>query len=272
MHRGGDRRADRRGVTSNQAETFVIGGRRAVVEAIRSGRAHRVLVARETRGSEGLRSVLAHAEQAGIPVEAVAREALGRWGIVGDQGVVAEVDLPQELGERALSEDPRAADGLVVVLDGITDPQNFGACARSAEAAGAALLVARTRRAAPTSAAAVRASSGALLHLPVVRVPNLPRALERLKARGSFVVGLDHRADVSLQDAQAPGRPLTLVVGAEDVGLSRLVRESCDLLLSIPMHGRTESLNASAALAVALFGYALRPGPSAAPAAHAPRP
>jgi 23S rRNA (guanosine2251-2'-O)-methyltransferase len=152
--------------------------------------------------------------------------------------------------------DPQA---LVVVLDGITDPQNFGASARTAEAAGASLLVARKRRAAPLTAAAVRASAGALLHLPVARVANLTRAVERLKDRGFSVVGLDHRASTSIHDEEPPPRPLALVVGAEGEGISRLVRESCDFLVSIPMAGRTGSLNAAAALAVGLFGYAVRP-------------
>jgi len=106
-----------------------------------------------------------------------------------------------------------ASDALVVVLDGMTDPQNFGACARSAEAAGAELLLARHRRAAPFTAAAVRASAGALLHLPVARVHNLVRALESLQDRGFTTVGLDQRAQATIHDA-APGRPLALVVGA----------------------------------------------------------
>jgi 23S rRNA (guanosine2251-2'-O)-methyltransferase len=105
----------------------------------------------------------------------------------------------------------------------------------------------------------VRASAGALLHLPVARVTNLSKAVDHLKERGFFVVGLDHRAEVSIHQAPVPHRPLALVVGAEDTGVSRLVRERCDQLVSIPMPGRTGSLNASAALAVALFGYALRP-------------
>ena len=102
-------------------------------------------------------------------------------------------------------------------------------------------------------------SSAVRLHVPVARVTNLSRSLEHLKDRGFFVVGLDQNAPVNIYEASDPSWPLAVVVGAEDVGLSRLVRESCDLVVAIPMAGRTGSMNASAALAAALFGYALRP-------------
>ncbi|HEX8100940.1 MAG TPA: RNA methyltransferase, partial [Actinomycetota bacterium] len=133
-----------------------------------------------------------------------------------------------------------------------------GACARAAEAAGATVLIARKRRSAPLTYAALKASAGALLHLKVVRVTNVHRALEHLQHEGFFVVGLDHAATSTIHDAELPPRPLALVVGAEDVGMSRLVREACDQVVSIPMSGRTQSLNAAAALAVGLFGYAVR--------------
>lgn len=177
------------------------------------------------------------------------------------QGVVAFVVVPEELDEHALLGMADDADGLIVVLDGITDPQNLGAAARSAEAAGVTAMITRTRRAAPLSGAAIRASGGALLHLPLARVPNLTRNLEHLKDLRYTVVGLDHAGARTIHDGPAPARPLALVLGAEDAGLSRLVRETCDLVVSIPMAGRTAALNASAALAVALFGYALRPAP-----------
>ncbi|HCO01973.1 MAG TPA: 23S rRNA (guanosine(2251)-2'-O)-methyltransferase RlmB [Actinobacteria bacterium] len=229
-----------------------------MVEALRSGRASRVVIASGSERTEGLRSVLAEAERQRVSVEHVDRRELD--AVAGDdhQGVVAFVTPPRELDERELRDRTWTPDALVVVLDGMTDPQNFGACARSAEAAGAELLLARHRRAAPFTAAAVRASAGALLHLPVARVHNLVRALESLQDRGFTTVGLDQRAQATIHDA-APGRPLALVVGAEGEGISRLVRERCDLLVSIPMPGRTASLNASAALSVALFGFALRP-------------
>jgi 23S rRNA (guanosine2251-2'-O)-methyltransferase len=236
-----------------------VGGRRAVAEAIRSGRATRLMVARGSTPTEGLRSVLDEAEANGLGVEWVDPGAIDSLGFRDHQGVAAIVNPPRELDERAIGSSDFDPDAVVVVLDGITDPQNLGACTRSAEAAGAAMLITRKRRAAPLSAGAVRASAGALFHLPVARVANISRALENLKKRGFYAVGLDQRARSDIHQAPPPPRPLALVVGAEDVGLSRLVRESCDELVAIPMAGRTSSLNASAALAVALFGYALRP-------------
>lgn len=169
--------------------------------------------------------------------------------------MVARVQTPRALAERDLSTWPFGADALVVVLDGVTDPQNLGAAARSAEAAGAAMLVTRVRRSAPVSAAAVRASAGALLHLPHARVANVTRALGRLQEAGFFVVGLDGAAPSSVYDEPSPPGRIALVLGGEGAGLSRLVRERCDALVALPMAGRVASLNASAALAAVLYSY-----------------
>jgi 23S rRNA (guanosine2251-2'-O)-methyltransferase len=254
-------RAGRRPGERAHPGAWPIGGRRPVLEALRSGRAKRVLVATEARTTEGLRALLREAERSSTPVERVDSTAVEALGLRDHQGVAALVVPPAELDEHAIATASFDPDALVVVLDGITDPQNFGACARSAEAAGASLLVARKRRAAPLTPAAVRASAGALLHLPTARVANIPRALQQLRDRGFFVAGLDHRADIDIHRASRPPRPLAMVVGAEDVGLSRLSRDACDLLVSIPMKGQTASLNASAALSVGLFAYAARSAP-----------
>lgn len=255
------RRARRTG-----ARTDLVGGRRAVLEAIRSGRARHVTVARGTRRTSGMRELLAEAARAGLEVRWEERVAVDATGVPDHQGVVAAVSAPTDLDERALAGLPFGGDALVVVLDGITDPQNLGACARTAEAAGATVLVVRRRRGAPPTGTALRASAGALLHLPLARVTNLVRAIESLKAAGFTVVGLDHRAPATIHEAPVPDRPLAIVLGSEGEGISRLVRESCDALVSIPMRGRTASLNAAAALAVGLFGYALRPGGQGLPA------
>jgi 23S rRNA (guanosine2251-2'-O)-methyltransferase len=239
-------------------EAPVIGGRRPVLEALRAGAARRVLLGEGAHATEGLREVLEAADRTGIRVETVEVEDLDALGLRDHQGVAAFVSLPRELDDRALASVAFEPDALVVVLDGITDPQNLGACARSAEAAGAAMMISRKRRAAPATAAAIRSSAGALLHLPLARVTNIARALASLRDRGFFVAGLDHQAEADIHQAPVPPRPLVLVVGSEDVGLSRLARETCDTLVSIPMRGRTASLNASAALAVGLFAYALR--------------
>ncbi len=218
-------------------------------EAIAAGRAREILVAPRTRGH--VADVIAAAEAAGVPVRTrdSARE--------DHEQVAAAVDLPPELDERALATLDYTDDAIVVVLDGVTDPQNLGAAARSAEGAGSALLVSRVRRAAPVTPATVRASSGALLHLPHARVANIPRAIERLQEAGFSAVGLDDAAASSIYGAPPPEGRVALVVGDEERGLSRLVRERCDELRSLPMRGRVSSLNVSAALSAALYGFVL---------------
>jgi 23S rRNA (guanosine2251-2'-O)-methyltransferase len=241
-------------------EGAILGGRRAVVEAIRAGRVREVLVAPGARETQGLRAVADAAATAGIDVRVADRDELDR--LVRDhQGVVArlraDTGRPAELGERDLGLYPFAEDALVVVLDGITDPQNLGAAARTAEAAGAAVLVSRVHRSAGVTPAAIRASSGALLHLPHARVANIPRALGRLQDAGFSVVGLDGDAEASIFDEPCPDGRIAIVIGSEGEGMSRLVRERCDIRVRLPMHGRVASLNASASLAAALYGFVL---------------
>jgi 23S rRNA (guanosine2251-2'-O)-methyltransferase len=208
-----------------------------------------------------MRELREAADDAGIALELVPRSRLDALGLRNHQGVVALIRARpgRELDERSMAEFPFASDAVVVVLDGVMDPQNLGAAARAAEAAGAAMLVTRQHRAAPSSASAIRASSGALLHLPVARVANITRAVERLKDHGFRIVGLDQAASAGFHVGPPPPRPVALVTGSEGTGLSRLVREACDELVGIPLPGHTGSLNAASALAVGLFGYVLRP-------------
>jgi 23S rRNA (guanosine2251-2'-O)-methyltransferase len=203
----------------------------------------------------GLREVLDAARTAGVPVRRVPAERVAAVAPgTRPQGVAAWVRPPRTLTESELSRWRWVQDAVVVVLDGVTDPHNVGAVARTAEAAGAAALILRRRRGADLSPAAVRASAGALLHLPVARVANLTRTLERLRDRGFWVVGLDAGADGDLDELRPPPGPLALVLGSEGQGLSRLVRESCDELVGIRLRGRVASLNVSVAAGVALFG------------------
>ena len=238
----------------------VVAGRRAVVEAIRAGRVREVLIASGVRATQGSRAVEAAAAAAGVDVRVIDRHQLDQLA-TGHQGVIARLrheDVPQtELGERDLALFPYADDAFVVVLDGITDPQNLGAAARTAEAAGAAVLVTRVRRSADLTPAAIRASAGALLHLPHARVANIARALGRLQDSGFSVVGLADDADGSIFDDPCPKGRVAIVIGSEGEGMSRLVRERCDVLVRLPMQGRVGSLNASASLAAALYGYVL---------------
>jgi 23S rRNA (guanosine2251-2'-O)-methyltransferase len=238
----------------------VVVGKRAVLEAIRAGSAREILLVRGSRSTPGLRDVLRAAEKAGVAVTEVSRGRVeGLAPGSRHQGVVARLrPRDREVTETDLGDMEWPEDAVVLVLDGVTDPHNLGACARTAEAAGVAAMVIRRRRGAPVSPAAMAASAGALAHLPVARVANLARALELLKERGFWVVGLDGGAPGTIVDASPPPGPLALVLGSEGAGLSRLVAQRCDELLSIPMRGRVDSLNVSVAAGVALYGYALR--------------
>ena len=251
-----ERRRETRSPRGGQAEApFAHAfGRRAVEEALEAGIATRVLVGRRS----GLDDLARRAASAGVAVEETDTARLdGLASGLHHQGVAAEVRLPRPLRERDLAERDWPDDALVVALDGVEDPQNVGAAARVAEAAGAAALVIRERRAAGVTPASIRASAGALLHLPVAVVANIHRALDRLRDVGFTVVGLDGDAVETVYQAEPLDGRVALVVGAEGAGLSRLVRESCDRLVALPMLGRVDSLNASAAVAAALYGFVL---------------
>jgi 23S rRNA (guanosine2251-2'-O)-methyltransferase len=238
----------------------LITGRRAVVEALRAGRVSEVLVAVGARDTQGLRAVRDAARAADVPLRATDRRELDQ--LADDhRGVVARTigsrEVRPHMSERDLATFPFGPDAVVVVLDGITDPQNLGAAARTAEAAGAAAFVTRARRAAGVTPAAVRASAGALEHLPHAVVANIGRALARLQEAGFSVVGLDERAGRTIFDERCPDGRVAVVIGSEGEGMSRLVRERCDLLVALPVRGRVGSLNAAAALAAALYGFVL---------------
>jgi 23S rRNA (guanosine2251-2'-O)-methyltransferase len=211
-------------------------------------------VASGSRQTEALREVLEASHAAGVGVKEVPRRELDALG-AGHQGVAVSSREPLYLKERDLATYPFGDEDVVVVLDGITDPQNLGAAARSAEAAGVTMLVTRIRRAGGPTPAAVRASAGALLHLSHARVANIARAIERLKQVGFFAVGLDEKAEVSVYATPCPPGRVAIVLGSEGEGLSRLAREACDALISLPMRGQVSSLNASASLAAVLYAF-----------------
>jgi 23S rRNA (guanosine2251-2'-O)-methyltransferase len=233
-----------------------VAGRRAVLEAIRGGRVSEVPLGDWVKTVPWFAEIRTAAEERQIRLRVVP------WVKLDDidpnhRGVAARIAGSQEVSDRGLGGWEFGPSDVVVVLDGITDPQNLGAAARAAEAAGVAMLVTRVRRAAGVTSSAVRASAGALLHLPVARVTNLTRTLKRLKDGGFTVVGLHGSASQTIYQERCPEGRVALVVGSEGEGMSRLVRESCDVLVALPMRGNVESLNASAALAAALYGFVL---------------
>lgn len=221
-------------------------------EALASGRAlERILVARGRHG-ERVEELVRLAREAGVPVRFEDRVQLDRMvGSQDHQGVVALVAArPAGRLEDLIA--GAEADALLVLLDGIEDPRNLGAIARSALAAGAAGLVIAERRAAGLTATASRAAAGALEHLRVARVKNIARAMEELKEAGWWLVGLDERAEKLHTEQDFTGK-IALVMGGEGKGLHELVRKRCDFVVAIPTSGPVRSLNVSVAAAVVLF-------------------
>ena len=197
----------------------------------------------------------------GISVLEVPRTELDRVTAGGaHQGVAIQIPPyeyahPDDLLSRAYD---AGEVPLIVALDGVTDPRNLGAITRSAAAFGAHGVLVPERRAASMSASAWKTSAGAAARIPVARATNLNRALKSYKDAGLMVIGLDMDGAVELPDLDAATEPLVLVVGSEGKGLARLVRENCDLIVSIPMTTATESLNAGIATGVTLYEISRR--------------
>ena len=215
----------------------------------------RVLVERghEGRSSRGADRVAQAAADAGVRVEDVPHGDLAHRSRSGvHQGVGAELT---QFRYAELEDVLSAIEGpaFLLVLDGVTDPQNLGAIVRSAEVLGAGALVLPRDRSAPVTPAVIRASAGATAHLPIVQVVNLTRALGEMKQRGYWIVGLAPAGSSEFQELPALERAV-LVVGSEDKGARPLVRETCDFLVRIPQRGRVESLNASVAAAIGIYG------------------
>lgn len=229
-----------------------IEGRRAVAEALRTGfPVKRALVAdAEGRRDAALAQLVDQLRGANIPVEYVATEQLDALSSHGaHQGIALEVGaFPYAaLADIIARADAAGAEpALVVVLDHVTDAGNFGAIVRSAEVVGAVGVVIANKRAAEVTVATYKTSAGAVMHLPIARVPNIARALEQLKAAGFWTVGASEHAEGSCWDAPLTGR-IALVMGSEGDGISRLVLETCDDLTKLPQRGQTESLNVAQA-------------------------
>lgn len=198
--------------------------------------------------------IRAAAERAGVPVSIVtAHEIAERATTEAPQGVVARGDEIPVADFDALLADPAA---FLVALDGVTDPGNLGAVLRSAEAAGATGVVLPKRRSVHLSPAAVKAAAGAAEYLPITLVSGVPAALEHASRAGVWSVGLDADADADMHEIPVAGRALIVVLGAEGLGLARLTRDRCDLVVRIPMRGSVESLNVAAAATLVCYEVA----------------
>ena len=231
---------------------MLIYGINPVIEALKAKRA--TLVRVSPRADERLTAVVRLAEEHGVPVRRVTADELDRLAAGArqrHQGVMADVEGATSYSVEDLVIAARGA-ALIVVLDGIEDPQNLGAILRTVDAAGADGVVRQSRHAARLDGAAAKASAGAVAHVKIAEVVNIARALETLKDAGVWTVGLAGDAAKSYDEIDYT-LPTALVVGAEGTGLRRLVRDRCDWLVSIPMRGQVQSLNVSVATGVALF-------------------
>lgn len=234
----------------------VVVGRRAVVELLRAeGSVERILLAQDAKVAATLTEIRRRAARASVPLRDVPRASLDRYAPGSrHQGVVAFTTSFQYASLEALLE----SDRHLLFLDGVMDPHNVGSLLRSADGAGFGGIVLPARHAAGITPAARKVAAGAAETVPVARVPNLRHALEQAKDAGLWTIGLDASGALDLWAYDPRGARLALVLGSEDRGLSRGVREVCDEAVRITLAGRLESLNVAVAGAVAMFDFARR--------------
>lgn len=212
-------------------------------------KAHRLFMLREAKGLEAVRHA---ATRAGVPITESSRADLDR--LLPDsvhQGVALQADPVPVLHAEVWARSPLPPDALVVALDGVEDPHNFGAIVRSAAACGAYAVLFGKDRAAPISPVSVKSAAGGMEYVDLVQATNLVRSLDTLKKAGCWIAALDAAASQNLWDADLTGR-IVLVIGSEGKGIRRLVNQHCDLHLRIPLRGPITSLNASVSAAIAL--------------------
>lgn len=259
---GGGQRQQRKPKKGGDAAE-VVSGRNSVLEALRAKvPATTLYVAARVEMDDRVRESLSLATKRGIAVLEIMRPELDR--MTGDnsvnQGIAISVPAyeyahPLDLVSRATD---RGEVPLIVALDGVTDPRNLGAIIRSTAAFGGHGVVVPQRRSAGVTAAAWKTSAGAAARTPVAMAPNLNQTLKSLKAEGLFILGLDGGGDMSLPQLELADQPIVIVVGSEGKGLSRIVSETCDAIVSIPISSATESLNAGIAASVTLYEVARR--------------
>ncbi len=239
-------------------ESSVLAGIHAVKHALDAGNSIDELLIEKGKGHPRLNELIHLAKKKGIRVSFGPKEALVRLAEgVPHQGVIARLAAKHAVNQTSFEQWVEAVDAgsspLVLLLDQVTDPHNLGACIRTAEAAGcAAVIVPKDNAADIHSPVVAKSACGALARLPVMHVTNLSRAIEKLQKAGYWTVGLAGEAEDSIYDANLTG-PTAIVMGSEGKGMRRLVRESCDQLIKIPMPGHVESLNVSVATGVTLF-------------------
>ena len=247
--------AGRRPQHSEAEADGVIEGRNAVIEALRAGTAIDKIYLAKGETDAALGHIASTARSKGVVVVEADRRKLDAMSLThAHQGVIALAAVRAYASVEDILEAARAKGEppLIVVCDELSDPHNLGAVIRTAECAGAHGVIIPKRRSAGLTAVVAKTSAGAVSHVPVARVPNLPALLDQLKEAGVWIFGTAAGAPTSLYQADLKG-PAAIVIGSEGTGMGRLVTEHCDFLVSIPMRGRLNSLNASAAAAILLY-------------------
>ncbi len=248
-------RENRREEAPAELDEGLIEGRNALTEALKSGRSIDKLYVAEGSTDRSLARLAALAKEAGAVVVSTDRRKLDQMSPTGaHQGVIASVAAHTyaTVEEILALAEQRQEPPLIVICDELSDPHNLGAILRTAECVGAHGLIIPKRRSVGLTAVVSKTSAGAVEYLPVARVSNLANTIRELKQRGIWIYGTAADAQSGLYQTDLTG-PAAIVIGSEGEGMSRLVRESCDLLVSIPMKGKISSLNASAAAAVLLY-------------------
>ena len=233
----------------------IIEGRNAVVEALRVGRSIDKIFIAKGETDKTLGHIASKAREAGIVVVDADRRKLDNMSVTkAHQGVVALVGVNEycEVSDILALAREKGEQPFIIVCDEVSDPRNLGAIIRSAECAGAHGVIIPKRRSAGLTSVVAKTSAGAVSYVPVARVPNIPALLEQLQKEGVWVFGTAAEGTSDLYSADLKG-PAAIVIGSEGDGMTRLVREKCDFLVSIPMKGRISSLNASAAAAILLY-------------------
>ena len=233
-----------------------IEGRNPVLEALKSGRLiNKILLSKNIERHGVIAEILHLAQQNGVALEYVERQAIGRLAqSSANQGVIAFTAAKEytNLDELLAIPSQKGQAAFFIVLDGLEDPHNLGAIIRTADASGAHGVIIRERRAVGLTSVVEKASAGALEYMPVARVTNISQSIETLKQNNVWVIGIDQAGKTNYTEIDY--KPATaIVIGAEGQGLSDLVRKNCDFLASIPMRGRIASLNASVAAAIVMY-------------------
>lgn len=251
-----------------EQELELIGGRNPVAEALRSGRQLNKIWVAEGVNKKSIGEILKLAKDAGIVVQTAPKKKLDGMADISHQGILASVAAYgyAELDDLFAAAESRKEDPFFIILDELEDPHNLGSVLRTADAAGAHGIIIPKRRAVGLTGTVAKASTGAIEHIPVVRVNNLSQTVDELKKRGVWIAGTDASNSMDYRNMDA-ALPLAVIIGSEGKGMSRILRGKCDFLYSLPMTGHVTSLNASVAAALLMYEVlrkrdAAKPNPS----------